>query len=60
MDYSIEAEDEAGNVFVMTIHLMAAWMKDGVMPEGEQVVLKKGRKYGLREGKWTIGGERTI
>ena len=60
VDYSIEAEDEAGNVFVMTIHLMAAWMKDGVMPEGEQVVLKKGRKYGLREGKWTIGGERTI
>ena len=58
--YTIVATDKAGNSKTITFTLSPEWLKDGVIPEGKRIKLKKGTMYTLSEGKWTIEGDSTV
>ena len=52
--YTITAEDEAGNISTIEITLMAEWLKEKTIPEGNVVSLNAGEEYFLDEGKWIV------
>jgi hypothetical protein len=58
--FRIYAEDAAGNGFTLTIRLLAAWMKTGIMPAGMKVILKTGNAYKLDQGQWKRTGDETV
>ena len=52
--YTITAEDEAGNISTIEITLMAEWLKEKTIPEGDIVLLNAGEEYFLAEGQWKV------
>ena len=59
-DFVIAAEDEAGNVYNVTITLMATWYKDKIIPMGAPVPLSAGELYNLGGGIWRVNGGQTL
>lgn len=58
-EYTISAEDYAGNKTEITIIVAAAWTETGIIPEGEVVKLNKNTAYTLDAGNWNVSGDTT-
>ena len=59
-EFVIAAEDEAGNVYNVTVTLMATWYKDKIIPIGAPVPLSTGEIYKLGGGIWRVNEGQTL
>ncbi len=57
--FKIVAKDKAGNKLEITCTVISSWQKNGVVPSGKKIRLKKGKKYKLDSGKWKLSGDPT-
>lgn len=57
--YEITAVDDAGNQKTIIIHVAAAWMRTGIVPDGVLVNLESGNGYKLGSGNWQVEGDTT-
>ena len=55
----IKAVDKAGNVRKVTVYLAPDWEKDGTVPSGKSVSLKKNKRYSFGSGTWSVSGDST-
>lgn len=58
-EYTILAEDLAGNTKKNTFYLSPVWRESGVVPKGKSVKLYKNKKYTLGSGTWSVSGDTT-
>ena len=57
----IEVTDRAGNIKTITVSVAKGWMKEGIVPVGEEIALIKDMKYVLPEGDcWMVDNDNTV
>ena len=60
LSHTIEVMDEAGNSAKISVITGPAWLKDGIIGEGEYY-LETGEEYHMPEGSnWSIDGDNTV
>ena len=60
MDFTVVAEDEAGNTSTYKLTMKATWLIDKKIPIGARVKLEAGEAYNLESGIWTVNTDTTI
>ena len=59
-EFTLKAEDEAGNTASMSIILMATWLKDKIIPANKRLPLQVQESYKLDGGYWSVDGDSTV
>lgn len=60
MTYNILLTDEAGNQTEITVTVGPAWLKDGIVGEGEYYLETQEEYHFPKEGEWQKAGDNTI
>ena len=60
IEYTIVAEDEAGNITTFMFILMAEWRREGILPPDVVLPLFVEETYKLDTGTWTVNDDTTV
>lgn len=58
-EYTITAEDMAGNAVEYSFQIEEAWMREGIISDGIKN-LRSNKEYKLGSGQWKVSGDNTV